>query len=122
MGFDKVSECANICAWSIHYFNERVKRDIEAWPVGIYAGFLRLLDLMERHGIDLRMPHSRAMGQGLFELRCKGREGIGRVFYCTLMDRHIVVLHSFIKKTQETPESELHIARNRQQKVRHAQH
>lgn len=122
MAFDDVHICANIGTWSVQYFNARVQRDIQAWPVGIYASYLRLVVLMERHGIDLRMPHSRAMGQGLFELRCKGREGIGRAFYCTLMDRQIVVLHSFIKKSQETPEAELTIARKRQHKVRHAQH
>jgi phage-related protein len=69
--------------------------------------------MMERHGADLRMPHSRSMGQGLFELRCRGKEGIGRVFYCTMVGREIVILHSFIKKTQETPERELATARKR---------
>lgn len=73
---------------------------------------------MEEHGADLRMPHSRAMGQGLFELRCKGREGIGRVFYCTMIGREIVILHSFIKKTQETPEKELDVARKRLKEIR----
>ncbi|WP_410174996.1 type II toxin-antitoxin system RelE/ParE family toxin [Mycetohabitans endofungorum] len=38
-------------------------------------------------------------GEGLFELRPKGPEGIGRVFYCTQVGRRIVVLHSFTKKT-----------------------
>jgi len=68
---------------------------------------------MERHGTDLRMPHSRAMGHGLFELRCKGREGIGRAFYCTIIGSEIVVLHCFIKKTKETPEREMATARKR---------
>ncbi len=58
------------------------------------------------------------MGQGLFELRCKGREGIGRVFYCTMVGREVVILHSFIKKTQETPERELDVARKRLKEVR----
>lgn len=104
--------------WSIHYFNEKIAREIEAWPVGLYADFLRLVRFMEEHGADLRLPHSRAMGQGLFELRCKGREGIGRVFYCTMVGREIVVLHSFIKKTQETPARELDVARKRLKEVR----
>lgn len=68
---------------------------------------------MEKQGADLRLPHSRAMGNGLYELRCKGNEGIGRVFYCTMVGRQIVILHSFIKKTQETPDRELKIARKR---------
>jgi phage-related protein len=75
---------------------------------------------MEEYGVDLRMPHSRAMGQGLFELRCRGQEGIGRVFYCTLVGREIVILHSFIKKTQETPDSEMRIARKRLKGVKNA--
>lgn len=106
--------------WKVHYFNSRVQSDIESWPVGIYADFLRLIHLMESHGADLRMPHSRAMGQGLFELRCRGSQGIGRAFYCTMVGREILVLHSFIKKTQETPEREMTIARKRLKEVRHA--
>ena len=104
--------------WRVHYFNQKVKTEIEAWPVGIYADFLRLVQLMERYGADLRMPHSRAMGQGLFELRCRGGEGIGRVFYCTMSGREITILHSFTKKTQETPEREITMARRRLREVR----
>lgn len=107
--------------WSIQYFNARVQQQIENWPVGIYADFLRLIDLMERYGADLRMPHSRAMGHGLFELRCKGAEGIGRAFYCTVVGREVVILHSFIKKTQDTPDRELTLARKRLKEVRNAE-
>jgi len=106
---------------SIKYFNARVQQGIEGWPVGTYADFLRLIQLMEHHGADLRLPHSRAMGQGLFELRCKGQEGIGRVFYFTMVGREIIVLHSFIKKTQKTPDRELALARKRLKEVRNAQ-
>jgi phage-related protein len=105
--------------WSFQYFNAKVQHEIESWPVGIYADYLRLIGLMEKHGIDLRMPHSRAMGQGLFELRCRGAEGIGRAFYCSMMGREIVILHGFIKKTQATPEKELNLARQRLKDLRH---
>lgn len=44
--------------WTVSYFNERVQRDIVAWPVGIYADFLRLIFLMEEHGADLRLPEN----------------------------------------------------------------
>ncbi|SDG48203.1 type II toxin-antitoxin system RelE/ParE family toxin [Paraburkholderia phenazinium] len=105
--------------WSIVYYNERVKRDVLSLPKDVLADYRRLLDLLEEHGVDLRMPHSRAMGDGLFELRPRGREGIGRVFYCTHVGRRIVVLHSFVKKSQETPADELRIARKRHKEVRH---
>lgn len=77
--------------------------------------------LVEEHGADLRLPHSRAMGDGLFELRCKGAEGIGRALYCTVIGREIVILHSFIKKTQKTPDRELKTARKRLKEVKHAE-
>ena len=79
--------------------------------------FLRLIGLMQEHGADLRLPHSRAMGDGLFELRCKGTEGIGRAFYCTVVGRRIVIVHSLIKKTQETPQADLRLARKRVKEV-----
>lgn len=107
--------------WKIQFFNDRVYRETKNWPVSLYADFLHLIELMEQHEADLRMPHSRAMGDGLFELRCKGKEGIGRVFYCTLIGRQIVILHSFIKKTQETPAAELATAHKRLKELKNGQ-
>ncbi|ABK45227.1 protein of unknown function DUF891 [Magnetococcus marinus MC-1] len=104
--------------WSITFYNVNVQQEIRSWPVGIHADFLRLVQLLEEFGMDLRMPHSRAMGKGLFELRCKGSEGIGRAFYCTVKGQNIVILHSFIKKTQETPAKELRTAQKRLKEVK----
>lgn len=104
--------------WTIEYYSEEVRLEIEALPAGIRASYARLTELLVEFGLELRMPHSRAMGQGLFELRPKGREGIARVFYCTKVGRKIVVLHTFVKKTEKTPKRELDIARKRQEEVR----
>ena len=99
--------------WQIIYYNERVKSTIDVLPIGVRADFVRLLHLLEEFGADLRLPHSRAMRSGLFELRPRDREGIVRVFYCMQRGKNIVILHSFIKKTQETPRLELDIAMRR---------
>jgi phage-related protein len=77
---------------------------------------------MEVYGPDLGMPHTRAMGDGLFELRLKAAEGIARVFYCTLVGRRVVMLHQFIKKSEKTPLNELKIARNRMKEVKDEKH
>ncbi len=119
---NSISKSANISRtsnWQITYYNERVQRDVWAMPAGIVADYLRLTDAMALYGAALRMPHSRAMGGGLFELRPKGPEGIGRVFYCTQVGKTIVVLHSFVKKTQETPDAEMRVARKRLKDVQH---
>ena len=104
--------------YSIEYFHSHVKREIEGWPDGVLAAYARVLELLMEFGPHLRMPHSCAMGDGLFELRPRGSEGIGRVFYCFIVDRRIVILHAFIKKTQVTPEREIRIARKRMKEVR----
>ncbi len=50
----------------------------------------------------------------------KVRKEIGRAFFCMLVERRIVILHSFIKKTDKTPQRELNIARARLQEVKNA--
>ena len=90
-------------------------------PAGFVARFLRYAERMERYGPDLGMPHTRAMGEGLFELRLKVAEGIVRVFYCTLVGRRIVMLHQFIKKSEKTPRKEVAIARRRMKEVKDAE-
>jgi phage-related protein len=101
----------------IEYFNERVLKEIEKWPDGILADYARLVELLMEFGPNLKMPHSKALGKGLFELRPKGREGIGRTFYCYLVGQRIIILHAFIKKTQGTPENEMKVARKRVREV-----
>ena len=72
-----------------------------------------MLELLADHGPDLRLPHSRALGNGLFELRPRGKVGIGRAFYCFLVGRRVVIVHAFVKKTKQTPNRELKVARKR---------
>jgi len=74
--------------------------------------------LLAEFGLDLRLPHSRALGSGLFELRPRGREGTGRALYCHLVGERVVVLHAFVKKTRATPEKDLRLARRRMKEVR----
>jgi phage-related protein len=100
-------------AFAIEYFHERVLEEIESWPVDILADYARLLELLAEHGPNLRLPHSRALGDGLFELRPRGRAGIGRAFYCFVIARRVVIVHAFVKKTQQTPDKELKLARKR---------
>ena len=114
----KYADISSVPHWRIVYFNDRVQNDVLSMPSGILADYLRLTEAMALYGADLRMPHSRALGAGLFELRPKGPEGIGRVFYCTQVGRVIVILHSFIKKTQETPDADMRMARKRLKEVK----
>ena len=105
-------------AWELCWYNAKVAKAIDAWPAGIRADFLHIASMMVDHGPNIGMPHTRAMGGGLFEVRAKGREGIGRALFCTVVERRIVILHGFIKKTEQTPAHDLEIARARLKQVK----
>ena len=106
--------------WAITYYSESVQAEILALPAGFLARYLRYADRMEVYGPDLGMPHTRAIGGGLFELRLKATEGIARVLYCTMIGKRIMILHQFTKKTKKTPPKELGIARRRMKEVKNA--
>ncbi|MBK8132389.1 MAG: type II toxin-antitoxin system RelE/ParE family toxin [Gammaproteobacteria bacterium] len=104
--------------YKVEYYSAKVLAEIEAWPVDILADYAHLIELLMEHGPNLRMPHSRAMGEGLFELRPKGKEGIGRAFYCYLVGKRVVIVHAFVKKAKQTPERDLTVARKRVAEVK----
>ena len=104
--------------YGVEYYNRSVRDEIESWPVGILADYARLVELLLDFGPALRMPHSRAMGGGLFELRPHGEEGAGRALYCWATDRRGVILHAFRKRTKTSPLRDLETARKRLKKVR----
>ena len=103
--------------FSIEYFHPKVLDEIESWPVDVLADYARIAELLMEHGPNLRLPHSRTFGEGSFELRPRGKSGIGRAFYCFVIGRRAVVLHAFIKKSQQTPDRELKLARKRMKEI-----
>ena len=106
--------------WAITYYSESVQAEILALPAGLIARYLRYADRMEVYGPDLGMPHTRAMGGGLFEMRLKASEGIARVLYCTMIGKRIMILHQFTKKPKKTPLKDLALARRRMKEVKDA--
>ncbi len=104
--------------WQVTFYSSKLEREILDLPAGFVARFVRYAERMEIHGPDLGMPHTRAMGKGLFELRLKSAEGIARVFYCTIVAQRVVMLHQFIKKSDKTPRKELEIAQLRMREMK----
>jgi len=104
--------------WEILYYNEALQEEISTLPAGIQARYIHLSARMLIYGPNLGMPHTKPLKNGLFALRMKAKEGIGRIFYCTLVNKKIVMLYSFIKKTKKIPSKELKIAISRMNKVK----
>jgi phage-related protein len=106
--------------YTIEYYSDELAEQILELPDTIAARYIVLTRRMMAVGANLGPPHTDSLGDGLFELRLRGAEGIGRVFFCTFVGRRIMMLHAFIKKTQKTPPKEIEIARKRLKEVKHA--
>ena len=105
--------------YTISYYSDVVQAEIHGLPDTLAARYIVLTRRMVVLGPNLGAPHTKAFGNGLFELRLKGAEGIGRVFFCTLVGKRIVMLHGFIKKSDKTPRREREIAEARLKEVKH---
>ena len=75
------------------------------------AKALHSIAILEEFGNGLREPHSKPMGDGLFELRIKFSSDISRIFYFFVVDNKIILTNGFVKKTMKTPKAELDLAR-----------
>lgn len=104
--------------WVITFYNKKIEAQTLIFPAGILANFLHIIELIEEFGPNLGKPHTSAMGKGLFEIRAKGKEGIGRSFFCSFENDEIVILHSIIKKTQKTPKKDLDLAIKRMKELK----
>ena len=74
-----------------------------------------LVKLLEGLGYELRLPHSRSLGDGLYELRDVGT-GV-RLFYVLLPDNHAALLDGMTKKRDDIPDATMKRLRTLQSAV-----
>jgi phage-related protein len=106
--------------YTIHYYSDTVQEQIMELPDTLAARYIVLTRRMIALGPNIGEPHAKAFGDGLFELRLKGAEGIARVCFCTLAGKRIVMLHCFIKKSERTPTRERKVAETRMKEIKRA--
>ncbi len=99
--------------WTVTFYNEKVENQTLALPAGILANLLHIIELVEAFGPSIGRPHTAPLGKGLFEIRAKGGEGISRSLFCTIKGQELVILHTFVKKTQKIPKKHMALARKR---------
>lgn len=106
--------------YAIEYYSETVQEEILGLPDSLAARYVILTRRIAAVGPNLGSPHTETFGDGLFELRLKGQDGIARVFFCALIGRRVMMLHSFVKKSLKTPTREIEVARKRMKEIKHA--
>ena len=101
----------------VTFYNAKVEAQTLDFPSGILANFLHIAEMIEKLGPNLGKPYSGSLSSGLYEIRAKGQEGMGRSMYCMVAGKEIVILHSFIKKSQKTLKKDLDFARKPMREV-----
>lgn len=105
--------------WTVEFLDDAALAELEAMPADIRARFVRIVELIEGHGLErVGEPHVKHLQGKLWEMRMKGRDGIARSLYVTATGRRVVVLRTFAKKTQKTPLREIALALERAKEVR----
>ena len=84
----------------IRDFNKKTRAKIE-----------QRLIVLETFGHMIRMPYSRYVQQGIFELRVVGKDNI-RLIY-TFKQDEAIVFHAFIKKTEQISAYEMSIIKHK---------
>jgi phage-related protein len=113
----KMQYCRRM-TWIVEMLDVRVRDELEAFPADMRARFRRIVELIQRHGLErMREPHVKHLEGSLWEMRMKGRDGISRAIYVTAGGRRVVVVRVFIKKTEKTSRREIDLALERAKEV-----
>lgn len=91
--------------------SEPAKEFILSLDKKMQAKVLRTVALLREAGPFLREPYSKALDDGIFEIRTKFGSDITRVLYFFVVGKKVILTNGFIKKTQKTPASEITLAK-----------
>ena len=98
--------------------DENVLAEMEGQPNNIKAKFERIVQLIEANGLErVHEPYIKHLDGKLWEMRMKGRDTIARAIYVTAVEKRIVVVRVFTKKSQKTPRREIETALERAKEV-----
>jgi phage-related protein len=90
--------------WKVEYLDNVAEAEVENLPKEARASFLRIGEMIRSNGLErMREPYVKHLEGKLWEMRLTGRDGIARSLYVTVTGKRVVVVHSFVKKTQKTP-------------------
>lgn len=95
----------------VQLLDSSLEKFIQSLGKATIAKVLRTIELLEQFGNHLGMPHSKKIGQKLYELRVRGQQEV-RIFY-TFHNSSIILLHGCVKKSDKIPLRELEVARKK---------
>ncbi len=110
---DKADESEN---FEIVFYKKRggqcpIQEFLDSLDVKMRAKALLMVALLREHGANLRLPYSKQLEDGIFELRAKQGSNITRLLYFFFAGKKAVLTNGFVKKTQKTPRDQIQKAK-----------
>ena len=98
-------------SWTITFVSKAAEAEVDALPADMRSRFAQIgLLIKDRGPIAMREPYVKHLEGKLWEMRLKGRDGIARSIYVAVSGQRVMVLRTFVKKTETTPRREMEMA------------
>ena len=104
--------------WSVVYYVSAsgdipVRNFLNASGPKVKTKALRIFMHLEEYGLQAIGSHVKKLsGTPIWEIRILGVDSV-RILFVTQIEKQVLLLHAFYKKTQKTPSKEIAIALNR---------
>lgn len=93
----------------VFYFSKKLENLINELDDNLRKRIKVVVEALGIYGNNMKMPFSKSLGKGLFELRVTGADNV-RLLY-VFYKGSAVIVHIFLKKTDKIPKKELEYAR-----------
>ncbi|QTL38522.1 type II toxin-antitoxin system RelE/ParE family toxin [Xenorhabdus budapestensis] len=94
------------------FYHPEAEIEAAELPLNIKVKYDKVVEKLEADPTKLREPHTKSLGDGLFELRTMGTD-IARGIWVYQSGRNIIILRVFIKKTQKVSRHDIELAKSR---------
>ena len=104
--------------WEIEFYQDSqgnipVQDFISQQSAKVKAKFIHYIDMLRDFGLSLGQPYVKKLKDDVWELRIRYSSNYYRILYCATSGRRFILVHTFLKKTKETPKSEIEVAKYR---------
>ena len=87
--------------WIVEFVNEKATDEILSLPKNLQARAFKMIQMLEIYGNTIGEPHTKNIGNNLFEIRIKSTEGIARSIYCYEVGQKNSHTSNFYKEKRE---------------------
>ena len=94
---------------------------LRQFPESVQGDLGYALEQVQRGQMPPDSKPMRTVGQGVYELRDQDERGWYRIFYLKKIENVIYVLHCFEKKTAQTEQKDINVAKQRLKRLREEQ-